>query len=464
MKSINKEINQENSVSEKNYPFARWMSWLFLLLSFLLLAYTFNRAELTNREAVGSMYYKYYLISVLGIIFWGVVLRLNAALRANIVTLCISLVCGIYLFEGGLTLVAANEKSTSIKAFDLIDDYDVRTKLEVIEDLIDKGVDAVPTPGFTYKGDLLPLGGRSNKTTVGSNETGQYMIYQSDRYGFNNPDLEWDSDHIEWLLTGDSFVLGEGLQSGENFADLIRLFTQETVINLGAGGNSPLMELASLTEYATEVKPKKVIWFYYEGNDLIHDLPRDKRNQILMKYFQSDFSQNLINRQKEIDRKIELLQSNAMARAKAEAKTQPSATKKTDVNKYNWLKLYLIRNMIGFDSYNEIDPLFIDILTQAKTKVKSWGGEFYFVYLPEYDRYKIKRFLHGRFRKKDEVIDIVKSLNIPVIDIHQEVFNNHSDPLSMFPFRNLGHYTAEGYKKVSKVIVNGIEELEKNKK
>ena len=116
---------------------------------------------------------------------------------------------------------------------------------------------------------------------------------------------------------------------------------------------------------------------------------------------------------------------------------------------------------LGFDSYNEIDPLFINILTQAKTKVKSWGGEIYFIYLPEYDRYKVKRFLHGRFRKKDEVIDIVKSLNIPVIDIHQEVFNNHSDPLSMFPFRSIGHYTAEGYKKVTKVIVNDIEEFEK---
>ena len=460
MTSINKEINQENSVSKKNYPFARWMSWLFLLLSFLLLAYTFNRAEITNREAVGSMYYKYYLISVLGIIFWGVVLRLNAALRANIVTICISLLCGIYLFEGGLTLVVANEKSNSIEASNLIEGYDMRTKLEVIEDLIGNGVDAVPTAGSTYKGDLLPLGGRSNKTTVGSNETGQYMIYQSDRYGFNNPDLEWDSDHIEWLLTGDSFVLGEGLKTGENFADQIRLFTQETVINLGAGGNSPLMELASLTEYATEVKPKKVIWFYYEGNDLIHDLPRDKSNQLLIKYMQNDFSQNLINRQKEIDRKIELVQSKAMAKSK----TQSSAMKKADVNKYNWLKLYLIRNMIGFDSYNEIDPLFINILTQAKTKVKSWGGEIYFIYLPEYDRYKVKRFLHGRFRKKDEVIDLVKSLNIPVIDIHQEVFNRHSDPLSMFPFRSIGHYTAEGYKKVTKVIVNDIEEFEKNKK
>ena len=38
--------------------------------------------------------------------------------------------------------------------------------------------------------------------------------------------------------------------------------------------------------------------------------------------------------------------------------------------------------------------------------------------------------------KKLEVIELVKNLNIPVIDIHQEVFYNHADILSLFPFRS----------------------------
>ena len=38
--------------------------------------------------------------------------------------------------------------------------------------------------------------------TIYSNENGYFLIYLSDRYGFNNPDKEWDSDEIEYLLIG----------------------------------------------------------------------------------------------------------------------------------------------------------------------------------------------------------------------------------------------------------------------
>jgi len=54
------------------------------------------------------------------------------------------------------------------------------------------------------------------------------------------------------------------------------------------------------------------------------------------------------------------------------------------------------------------------------------------------------------------VLDVVKSLNIPVIDIHNEVFKNHPDPLSLFPFRQMVHYNAEGYSEVAKAIVHGV--------
>ena len=33
-----------------------------------------------------------------------------------------------------------------------------------------------------------------------------FQYFQSDRYGFNNPDKEWDSNEIELILVGDSFV------------------------------------------------------------------------------------------------------------------------------------------------------------------------------------------------------------------------------------------------------------------
>ena len=47
---------------------------------------------------------------------------------------------------------------------------------------------------------IFPLSGISNSETIHCNENGYYSIYQSDRYGFNNPDKEWDSKVIEYLF------------------------------------------------------------------------------------------------------------------------------------------------------------------------------------------------------------------------------------------------------------------------
>ena len=41
-----------------------------------------------------------------------------------------------------------------------------------------------------------PLSGVSNSTTVFCNELGYHAIYKSDRYGFKNPDIEWEQKVI----------------------------------------------------------------------------------------------------------------------------------------------------------------------------------------------------------------------------------------------------------------------------
>jgi len=85
----------------------------------------------------------------------------------------------------------------------------------------------------------------------------------------------------------------------------------------------------------------------------------------------------------------------------------------------------------------------------------------YFVYLPEYHRYNTRGILHKSFRKKSEVIDLVKGLNIQVIDIHQEVFVDHPDPLSLFPLRRNGHYNADGFSEIAKAIVTSVNKYER---
>ena len=55
------------------------------------------------------------------------------------------------------------------------------------------------------------------------------------------------------------------------------------------------------------------------------------------------------------------------------------------------------------------------------------GSKLYFVYLPEYSRYKYK------YENSDYIF--IKSLNdldIPIIDIHKEVIDKENNPIKIF--------------------------------
>jgi len=142
------------------------------------------------------------------------------------------------------------------------------------------------------------LTGVSNISTVGSNENGNYVVYESDRYGFNNPDNLW-SDRVDAALIGDSFVHGATVNPGEDMASVLR--TQNTkTLNLGMGGHGPLQELAILLEYAKPYKVNSIVWFYYEGNDFI-DLEIEKKVPLLMSYLDPSFTQELPSKTSKID-------------------------------------------------------------------------------------------------------------------------------------------------------------------
>ena len=99
-------------------------------------------------------------------------------------------------------------------------------------------------------------------------------------------------------------------------------------------------------------------------------------------------------------------------------------------------------------------PIFRNILQKSNQMVSDWDGKMYFVYLPSFARYSTG----NEDRNRDFVMQTATELDIPIIDIHKEVFDSHPDPLSPFPFRMNGHYTAEGYKLVAEAIEKRLEE------
>lgn len=461
MSYINK--SNQGELSFKFYWLVRSIIWLFLAASVFMLAYTYYRAEIIFGGSEEEKYFKYYLLSLIGIFIWGGVLRLKDELKINILMMTISLLVGLYLVEITLAFVfpVVNEKASAAEKAGVR--FDERTKLQVIQGMRDKGVDAKPSvkPYFFIKTNgvegiesLYPFGGVSKKITVNCNESGTRMIYASDRYGFNNPDFEWNSPQTKWVLTGDSYTQGACVNPGEEIAGQIRSITGNSLINLGSGGNGPLIELAVLKEYAESRRPEIVLWIYSESNDLTGDLQNEKSSPLLMSYLRPGFTQNLIQRQTEIDSRLE----------KYIAEEEVKERKNTEAKALGWnteiFRLFNLRKRFKFDVVAstdvDVDPLFKEILKKARDRVKAWGGMLYFVYLPEYSRYSTSVSNHDLYRKRSEVIGVAEGLAIPVIDIHKEIFAKHQDQLSLFPFRMSGHYTAEAYSEVARAIVSRV--------
>ena len=107
---------------------------------------------------------------------------------------------------------------------------------------------------------------------------------------------------------------------------------------------------------------------------------------------------------------------------------------------------------MSFDrkNYKKLQPQieFNKILELTKKLTNENNSKLYFVYLPEFKRYKYK------YDEKNYklVKNIVQELDIPFIDLHEELFLKEEDPLKFFPFKLLGHYNIDGYKRVAETI------------
>ena len=344
------------------------------------------------------------------------------------------------------------------------------SKLEVINKLKKKiGKNVVPSifPSAFIKynyfpsDNIFPLAGVSNTTTVFCKEGPEYSIYKSDRYGFNNPDFVWNDDVVSWLLLGDSFVQGSCVDQDKNFASQFRLLTNQNSINLGMADNGPLLELASFKEYGINKKLDRVLWFYFERNDL-EDLKIEKSNKILLNYLSEFYSQKLNNKQDEINKILNEFIIFAENKHKENKPDEANISKFLQFQKI--IRLQLVRDKMALDRGLNfgIDPMFLQILNIMNNLVNQIGAELYFVYLPDKERYSPKSFKNEQYLNKAKIIKLVKSLNIPIIDVDKGFFRRQSDPLDFFAYRIYGHYNEKGYNEVSKYIIKEINKIEKN--
>ena len=292
-------------------------SFSCLSISILLFFYTFYKSEIYWNGDKQDYYFTYYIIS-LSIFFFSITtFFLNKKINDYLIITLVSTIIAIYFCETYLTVkyqdnngnlkIAGNiyislEEKKKIYKNLTGKDYDTRTKFEFYNDLIKKNKDIkiiVHPSNYIFKHHnidlttrIFPLSGISNSETIFCEEMGYYSFYKSDRYGFNNPDYEWDKKNIKYLLIGDSFTHGACVNRPNDIGSVLRHLSNKSVLNLGYSGNGPLIEFATLKEY---IRPnvENIIWLFYEGNDMMN-FDTELRSKFLLRYIQDiNFIQNL---------------------------------------------------------------------------------------------------------------------------------------------------------------------------
>ena len=309
--------------------------------------------------------------------------------------------------------------------------------------------------------EIFPMAGLPNALTINCNELGFWSRYNSDKFGFNNPNDEWEKKIYKYLLIGDSYLHGDCVNFPDDIGSQLRTNLQKNlseqdkgVLNLAYQGNGPLIQNAVLREYFPDEKVENILIFFANAND-IQDFFNEIKHPILRRYLDDkNFSQNLKMKptlikkilkekfQKEVERETDdrLIRFN-------EISLKRMLTFSNLKHRLIWqfgIVLFDEKHHVSFEINNK--DLLIKNFIQIKEFSEMVGSNLYFVFIPSYPV----------IDEGSEILNLIKELNIPIINLKKEVFDKHPDKLSLFPFRAPGHYTPEGYKLITEKIIELI--------
>jgi len=444
---------------------SRFLFWLFpvLFALFMIFDSSIRFPDLFEIPVRASIYYGFWLVGLaayVGVSYFRPRLRAQMALAGYSCLVCLVLTeMMIPVFHD----VALMSRDSS---------FDVRSREEFIKEERLAGNDVVPAihpyhfiaqqfASAKINGlDVVPLAGLPNRQTVFCNESGQYLVYQSDPLGFHNPADVYEVGRLDVAILGDSFAQGACVCSDENAVAKIREAYPQT-LSFGSGGNGPLASLAALREYALPMKPKVVLWWFYEGNDL-SDLEREIGYSPLANYLDSEHRVGLLESQETLEHAMEeVLDSylneievswynkvyNALTLTRVRSSFKESLVKSVSVTNHDE------------DSAENLLRL-KQILKMAQEEVHDAGAELLFVYLPSQERY-IENLSVERMNVLEErqrsVLQIVEDLRIGELDINR-AFEQSADPLELFPFGQPGHYDEEGYQVLADQVLKKLDQ------
>ncbi len=453
-------------MKNKSTTFLDQFNNLVIIISIIFLIYSLHKSGLVLKDTFSIKYLKYIIFFSILSFFFLALKFIKKDFKYNILISCFVLIFMIYILEILSTFIFKNRFSyanhNEIKKEIFLkknNEAPIYSRLEKREQLKKVGkldndteIMNVVRSEDVKNQMIFPLSGISNKNTIFCNERDKFIFYTSDRYGFNNNDSLWDSS-VDIVLMGDSFGHGACVNSKDNISGNLNSSNFKT-LNLSFSGNGPLKTLGSLIEYGNKIEAKNYIWLYFEGNDLL-ELKKEEKNKILEQYLQKNFSQDLINKQTEINEiHYKIIKEAIRDRVKTDNKTSLK-------NKIiSFIKLYNLRISLGIDSPFSVDDhtlkVFENTIVRSKEIINNFDSKLTFVYLPMYLRYDKTLLPKSNLKKKNNVINIIKKHNINYIDLDEIYFSNLKDPLTAFPLKLNGHYTEKVYKDISRIILENI--------
>ena len=167
-------------------------------------------------------------------------LSLIKSFKIYLIIIIISVLLSLYLFEAFLNYQKNETSKLNLKKELLLAKknkvYDERTIEQYYRYMSskNKNVSVAFYPNYFLRENSIfqPLSGVSNSLTIICNENGYISTYLSDRFGFNNPDEEWDGVEVEYLIIGDSFAHGACVNRPNDIASILRNLTNKKIYDI----------------------------------------------------------------------------------------------------------------------------------------------------------------------------------------------------------------------------------------
>ena len=293
-----------------------------------------------------------------------------------------------------------------------------------------------PYKHFKKNLEIYPLAGVSNKKTILCRNAHKTIFYESDKYGFNNPNFVWDNQEIKNVVIGSNFAHGACVERKNNITSKLSLLQNSIHLNLSYGKYGPLIKLAALREYSGQFKIENILWFT-SIDSLTTDLNGELKSVILNKYLnEAKFSQNLKEKQKEIDnfvaKSIEKETEDHMA-------TYIENLKEQNLNYRNrFLKLHTLRryildlNFLNKDNNKTREIVINKNFTKTLKQVTNlpWLKEsnIYIIFSPTYEDFENETYNDYSVLLKK----ISKKNNFNFIDLKKKIEEKEINYLKLF--------------------------------